>query len=314
MSHNDVFTVLVGGEAGHGVKKAGSVAADAFASAGMSVFEMDDYQSLIRGGHNFTVVSASTRAISSHYERADLVVALDGRSIELHRGHIADGGVMVYDPGAVEGGSPPEVPNGARTVAVPIAEEAAECPRPDLVRGVAAAASLCALLGVSPDALEALVRRAYPKGVESNAAYAGRIHEHVRGQAFGALSLPGGATLDDAASGTKRPIVTGNQAIALGAAAAGLDLYVAYPMTPSSTILHYLAEHDRELGVTVMHPESEIAVANIAIGAAAASPSWRRLSPWPEWPRSLSCAYCRPGPAPRPESRPTPSRPTCDLP
>jgi 2-oxoglutarate ferredoxin oxidoreductase subunit alpha len=63
---------------------------------------------------------------------------------------------------------------------------------------------------------------------------------------------------------------TGNQAIALGAVAAGLDVYLAYPMTPATTILHFLAEHDRELGVTVMHPESEIAVVNIAIGAAAA--------------------------------------------
>jgi len=66
----------------------------------------------------------------------------------------------------------------------------------------------------------------------------------------------------------ERPIVTGNEAIALGAAAGGLDTYYAYPMTPSSSILHYLAAHDKELGVTAVHPENEIAVINMAIGSA----------------------------------------------
>lgn len=270
MGRSDVFTILVGGEAGHGVKKAGSVAADLFASAGAGVFEMDDYQSLIRGGHNFAIVSASPRRISSHYARADLVVALDRRSVELHRDDVADGGVFVYDPGAVDGDEAPALPREARAVAVPIAAEAADCPRPDLVRGVAALASLCASLGVGPEAFDTIVRRAYTRDVESNAAYAARIYEHVRAQAFSSLSLPSGVSPGDFGNENKRPLLTGNEAIALGAAAAGLDIYVAYPMTPSSTILHYLAAHDRELGVTVMHPESEVAVANIAIGAAAA--------------------------------------------
>jgi 2-oxoglutarate ferredoxin oxidoreductase subunit alpha len=66
----------------------------------------------------------------------------------------------------------------------------------------------------------------------------------------------------------KRPIVTGNEAIALGAAAAGLDLYYAYPMTPSSSILHYLAAHARQLGVVAIHPENEIGAINMAVGSA----------------------------------------------
>ena len=57
----DVFTFLVGGKAGEGIKKTGSVAAHLFSSMGREVFLMDDYQSLIRGGHNFTVVSSSAR-------------------------------------------------------------------------------------------------------------------------------------------------------------------------------------------------------------------------------------------------------------
>jgi 2-oxoglutarate ferredoxin oxidoreductase subunit alpha len=74
----DVFTYIVGGKAGQGVKKAGSVAAEHFAAMGRHVFQMDDYPSLIRGGHNFVAVSTATREITSHYMKADLLVALDG--------------------------------------------------------------------------------------------------------------------------------------------------------------------------------------------------------------------------------------------
>jgi 2-oxoglutarate ferredoxin oxidoreductase subunit alpha len=64
------------------------------------------------------------------------------------------------------------------------------------------------------------------------------------------------------------PLVSGNEAIALGAVQGGLNMYIAYPMTPASAILHYLAEHEDELGVVTIHPESEIGVVLMALGAA----------------------------------------------
>ena len=76
----DVFTFLIGGKAGEGVKKAGSVAAHIFSSLGRHVFQMDDYMSLIRGGHNFSVISTAPRWISSHYMKANFIVNFDKRS------------------------------------------------------------------------------------------------------------------------------------------------------------------------------------------------------------------------------------------
>jgi 2-oxoglutarate ferredoxin oxidoreductase subunit alpha len=69
---------------------------------------------------------------------------------------------------------------------------------------------------------------------------------------------------------TKNPeyLMTGNEASALGATKAGLDIYYAYPMTPASGLLHYFAEHEKELGVLTIQPENEIAVANEAVGSA----------------------------------------------
>ena len=249
----EVFTYIVGGKAGEGVKKAGTTAANMFSSTGRHVFQMDDYPSLIRGGHNFVVVSTSTRAVLSHYMGADLVVALDERSYGIHRSHVADGGVMIYNSDVVKNGE---------GVGVPMTTEAAKYPDGALRIGVSGIAALSAAIGQSPAELAALIEGEYKHDLENNIAFASAIHDHVGRSIGGRFTLTPGSG--------ERDMFTGNQAIALGAAAAGLDMYIGYPMTPASTVLHYLAAHDRDLGVTVVHPESELAVANMAIGAAAA--------------------------------------------
>lgn len=247
---NDVFTFIVGGKAGEGVKKAGSVAAQLFASMGRQVFQMDDYQSLIKGGHNFSVISTAKRRITSHYIKADLVVAPDKRSYDIHKEHLSERGIMVYNSdklGEVEG------------VGIPLTTEAKKYPNPDLRIGVGAVATLAAVVGLDKDGLKKLIQSEYPRDIENNIAYAMAIYDIVYPKIGGRFLLERGDK--------ERPIVSGNEAIALGAVAGGLDTYFAYPMTPSSSLLHFLAAHDRDLGVTVVHPENEIAVINMAIGS-----------------------------------------------
>jgi 2-oxoglutarate ferredoxin oxidoreductase subunit alpha len=247
----DVFTFLVVGKAGEGVRKAGSVAAHLFSSMGRQVFHMDDYMSLIKGGHNFSVISTARRRITSHYIKADLVVVPDQRSYDLHREHLVNGGIMVFDSDAVSGGE---------GLAVPLAKEAKKYPNPNLRIGVGAVAILAAAAGWDRDRLKGLIENEYSRDIENNIAYATTIYETVCPEICDKFHLEEGDK--------ERPIVTGNEAIALGAAAGGLDIFYAYPMTPSSSILHYLAAHDKELGVVAVHPENEIAVINMAIGSA----------------------------------------------
>ena len=250
---SDVFTYIVGGKAGEGVKRAGTTAANMFSAMGRHVFQMDDYPSLIRGGHNFSVVSTATREVTSHYMAANLVVALDERSYETHRSHVAEGGVMVFNSDAVEEGS---------GIGVPMSTEAAGYPNAALRVGVSGIAALCAVMGQSKQDLADIITVEYGHDLENNISFAGAIYDKVLEETGVRFTL-------ERRADAKR-MFTGNEAIAIGAAAAGLDMYFGYPMTPASTVLHYLAKHDRELGVTVVHPESEIAVANMAIGAAAA--------------------------------------------
>jgi len=249
----DAFTYIVGGKAGEGVKKAGSTAANLFAAMGRHVFQMDDYPSLIRGGHNFVAVSTATREITSHYMKADLVVALDKRSYDAHREDVAKGGVVVYNSDAQE---------ETEGVGIPMTTVAKEYPRPELRVGVSGAAALSAAIGLDKDEMADLITKEYKRDLENNIPFATAIYEAVAEKIGGRFPLEKGDR--------ERPMFTGNTAIALGAVAAGLDVYLAYPMTPATTILHYLAKNERELGIVTMQPESEIAAANMAIGAAAA--------------------------------------------
>jgi 2-oxoglutarate ferredoxin oxidoreductase subunit alpha len=247
----DVFTYLIGGKAGQGTKKAGIVAANFFIALKRNVFQMNDYPSLIRGGHNFSIVSTATRKIFSHYMKVDLSVLLDQRSYTIHQSHLAENGVLIYDSATVKQG---------QGIGVPISSIAKKYADPDLIVGVAGIAVLAAAVGADRTKLDGIIQNEYHRNVEDNLKFAHEIYDYVD------EIIPHQFVLRE---GTEtHPILTGAEAIGLGACAAGLDLYFAYPMTPSTPILHFLASQGKKLGVITVQPENEIAVANMAIGAA----------------------------------------------
>ncbi|TET59830.1 MAG: 2-oxoacid:acceptor oxidoreductase subunit alpha [Promethearchaeota archaeon] len=249
--NNIVFTFLVGGKAGEGVKKAGSVAAHIFSSMGRHVFQMDDYMSLIRGGHNFSVISTAPRWISSQYMKANLVVNFDKRSCETHANDIAEKGIMVFNS------DEQELENG---IGIPLTSEAEKYPLKKLMFGVGAVAILAATIGFEKEEMNQIIREEYPRGIENNIEFANTIYDIVYPDCGNKLFLEKGDK--------ERPIITGNEAISLGAIAGGLDVYYGYPMTPASTILHTLAREAENFSLAVVHAESEIAVINMAIGSA----------------------------------------------
>ena len=247
---SEIFTFLVGGKAGEGVKKAGSVAAHIFSGMGRHIFQMDDYMSLIRGGHNFSVVSTSPRWISSHYMKANLVMNFDKRSCETHVNDIAKNGIMIYNS------DEQERENG---IGIPLTSEAEKFPMKSLMYGVGAVAILSASIGFEKEQMNQIISSQYPRGIEDNIRFASTIYDMVFPDCGSKFLLEKGEK--------KRPIITGNEAISLGAIAGGLNVYYAYPMSPASTILHTLARVAENFGLAVVHAESEIAVINMAIGS-----------------------------------------------
>ena len=242
------LSILIGGKAGDGIRQAGQTLARLLNRMGYRIFFYDDYPSLIRGGHNFSIIRASKKKILAHKEKVDLIVALNQDAVEKHRHRLNSGGVILYDSKKVE----------AQGVGIDFMGLVKELEGAPIMRNTAALGALAKVLNIDWPLLERVITDTIEKEVDLNLKIAHSAYNQVEKTCFSVPNL----------SQKMLPLVSGNEAIALGAVQAGLNMYIAYPMTPASAILHYLAEHEDDLGVVTIHPESEIGVALMALGAA----------------------------------------------
>ncbi|HVP57167.1 MAG TPA: 2-oxoacid:acceptor oxidoreductase subunit alpha [bacterium] len=242
------YSVLVGGQAGDGIRQVGSLIAHLFSSLGYRIYFWDDYPSLIRGGHNFSIIRASDRKIGAYTETVDVLVALNQTVVEKHASKLKPDGLLVFDSDAVK----------ANGLGLPLASLVKQAGGKPIMRNVAALGAIARTLGLEWPTVRALVQAEVAKQTDLNL----KIAEAAYNQA-GAPRL----RVEPLAS-QPLPLIGGNEAIALGAVRAGLKLYIAYPMTPSSNLLHFLAQNDQELGIVAYHPENEIAAVITAIGGA----------------------------------------------
>ena len=243
------FTVLVAGKAGEGLKKAVQVIGDILQDRGRFTFQLDDYESTIKGGHNFSVVTAGISEVYSIYNNVDLLVCFDKRSYLLHSDKLNPNGLLIYnsDEGSFE-----------RGIGIPLTSLMKDVYNKPFNVSVSAVAICAARIGMTMSELEDVIAHSYKRDATQNCLYASKVCESLGDVAIDfpkLASLPG-------------HIFSGNQLIALGAWTAGMDYYFSYPMTPASSILHYLAAKQNTLGVHTIHAESELAAINMAIGAA----------------------------------------------
>ena len=257
--------VKIGGEAGFGIKAAGQTLARSFMSAGLEIFDLTEYPSLIRGGHNTYTLRVSPRPISSHVEAVDVLVALNRETIDLHLDELVEGGAVIYDPDDKENADW-EAPERLIAVPVPLMRLAKDAGGP-IMRNTVALGAVLALVGFPVDPLAEGLRAQFahkaPEVAEQNVIAATAGH-----QAASEAAAVFGVKLEPVPEAPKRLLVDGNEAVGLGALAAGIGFYAAYPMTPASSLLHFMAAHERTAGVVVKHTEDEIAAMNMVVGAA----------------------------------------------
>ncbi len=239
-------SVLVGGRAGEGINNAGMVIAHLLNRLGYYVYMYYDYPSLIRGGHNFALVRGRDRPVGVHRESADFVIALNQETLLRHKDRFIPRTATVFNSDAVHG-------NG-EAVSVKDALHAENAP--EIMGNSVMIGAFAKVAGIPWDDVVTVFSRHLPKGTQQNLAVARRGYDQV------SMVSP----IGHAGGNTPRALLTGNEAIGLGLAAGGLGAYVSYPMTPSSSLLHFLAENAHNLGVTVIHPENEIAVMLMALG------------------------------------------------
>src|SRR5437867_1034280 len=254
----------IGGAAGDGLDKSGDTLAKTVSRLGLYVCAYNSYQSVIRGGHIWLRVRVAEEKVYSHGDGLNVLIALNQDSIERHAPEVNSGGAVIYnsdkfklDPVLLKDNVLP-VPLPMVTLTKPFGKVQ------PVMQNTVALGALMFLAGLDFDTnvgvLEDTFKHKGQAVIDQNAGIARAGYDYAR-DTFVPLGYEWNFTR------TRRPFVTGNELIALGAVAAGCKFYSAYPMTPASSILHWMASHGERCGVVVKQCEDELAVANMAIGA-----------------------------------------------
>ncbi len=263
MENNREVTMLVGGAAGDGIASVGESYAKICSRLGLHVIAYNSYQSVIRGGHVYLQVRAGVNPILSHGDGANFVIALNQDTMDRHAHDLKAGGGVLYNKDKIQLHDD-HLNQGVTPYPLPVGELTTPFGKKPIMQNTVALGALMYLLQLPFEVLEGVFKHTWADKAESlvttniNVAKAGYEYakQHFKVHDYGLTFSRQG-----------RMLLTGNQAFGVGAIAAGCKFYAAYPMTPASSLLHYLAVAGPEHGVVVKQAEDEIAVLNMAIGA-----------------------------------------------
>jgi 2-oxoglutarate/2-oxoacid ferredoxin oxidoreductase subunit alpha len=263
---NDDIALVLAGEAGQGIQTIESMLTLLAKRNSYYVFATKEYMSRVRGGCNSTEIRIAPRTVSARVDRIDVLVALSADAVPHLEGRIGDGTLILGEK---------ETVGAEDMIDIPFTKVAAEAGSP-LYANSAAAGAISGLLGFEREACGAVARglfedkgaevasaneRAFLRGYELGAAAA-------RGDAAARLRVPGPPAEAEARESAVGDIMlTGAEALSLGAIAGGCDYVCAYPMSPGTTVLTTMAAYSKRFDILVEQVEDEIGVANMALGA-----------------------------------------------
>lgn len=262
MSRVDSVQILFGGPAGSGNITAGIIIARAWLKMGYYVIGVSEYPSLIRGGHTAYRIRGGVEKIYDLVEKSDYIVAFDEATLHKYPWEIGDDTYILYDPSIVR-----KLPDKGVKVEVPLREIIKEYKLKPITANMVAVGAVAALMGLPVEYVSWSIEyqfRGKPGVAEDNKKAMAIGYEYVASK-----PIPGDPRrLKDPKPWGPRILVTGNEAIATGFVKGDLRLYVAYPMTPASPLLHFMVRMIKEKGVPAIQAESEIAAAQMVLAAA----------------------------------------------
>jgi len=255
------FAIGIGGAAGQGVATPGDIFAKIFSRRGLHLNAYNAYQSIIRGGHTFLTIRTGPEKVTNMGDRIDMLIPLNQDSMDRHLGLLTAGAACVYNADTIKPGS---VAEGVQLCPLPVSK-LADITRNKVAQNTLAVGAVLSMAGVGFQALEEVLSEQFKKKGDAVVAEnvgigkAGYEYATANFQPF-AWPLP--------ITENRYAVMSGNIAMAMGGAAAGVKFYCAYPMSPSTGVLHWMAAHARKAGIMVRQVEDEIGVVNMAIGAA----------------------------------------------
>lgn len=242
------YNILIGGAAGQGIDTMAAVLEKLLKRKGYKIFTIRDYMSRVRGGHNFMQIRFGSDKIYSHCDELDGILSLNDETLELHTGRLKPDGFAIGDEESMY--------QDTRLLKLPLKKSARELGNIKAAGSIAIGAAL-GILGILPDEMETL----FNKYFSSNAALI-NLSAVLKG-----MQMVEKRRLNVFQDADNNLLINGNEAVALGALAAGCKFYSAYPMTPSTSIMNYLASKMLDAEIVVEQAEDEIAAINMAIGA-----------------------------------------------
>lgn len=261
------FTWKIGGEAGYGIASSGLIFAKACLRSGYFIIDLNDYPSLIRGGHNAYTLRVSSERIFSCTQSVDFLVALNKNAVFLHKKELSKNSQVLLNTDKV---SQKDVQffKGAKICAIPLISLARKAGGKDVMMNSVALGATFYLLGGDFEVLALSIKDVFAGGKKDVAIL--NIKAAKTGFDFAKKNFakPENPVLKKRIAKKKMLFLSGNEAVCLGAIKAGCKLFVSYPMTPITPMITYLAKKGPEVGLVYKQPEDEISGINMAIGAA----------------------------------------------
>lgn len=263
------ISLKIVGASGQGINSIGEILAKGLKRAGYCVFGYREYPSLIKGGHASYQLDVSSEGIRSTETKINILVCLNHHGLEINLDEVKDGGLIVHVSPDWKFSAKDEADLKKRKISVinfPVDEILTRLAAKPILANVLLSAFVWSALGQDEAVLTDLVTEKFAKKkdllelnrkcIQEGAAYT----DSAIGKVTVKLSAPDKKWKDHL-------LITGSQAMGLGAVHAGVRLYAGYPMTPSSPLLAFIAELQNHTGMVIKQAEDEITAAQIVSGA-----------------------------------------------
>jgi len=255
------FTWKIGGEAGFGIMTVGLIFSKIASRLGYHILDYFEYPSLIRGGHNAYEVCVSDEEVTALKKEIDILICLNKETFQKHKSRLTSESFVFYDKEEFD------FEDNFKKINIPLKKIVADLKGPAIIKNTIALGASLAILGGKIEVLLDLIAEQFKKKgdetVEFNQRFAIAGYKEVK-KNYSALITN---FLVEKKEKKEKLVLSGNEAFSLGAVVADCRLYSAYPMTPSSSVLHTLASWQEKTGMIVLHAEDEIAVINTVLGA-----------------------------------------------
>jgi 2-oxoglutarate/2-oxoacid ferredoxin oxidoreductase subunit alpha len=253
----------IAGQAGEGVMVVSKMVAKLAKRHGLYSFNYLEYPSLIKGGHQTGQVSFSENPIFSQRKNLDLLIAFGKAAFKEHQEELTDKSIVVYNQSAGE--LTPEDLLGFKgeVINLPLNELSRKTTQTKLATNMVSFGVTSAAFGFDKEESLSLVADEFLDKGEKIVA----LDQAAFNAGYDAFLAAHSPLSSFEKKKDEQVLMTGNEAIGLGAIAGGIQFYSAYPMTPASAAMHFLAAQQQHYPLVVKHVEDEIAAINQAIGA-----------------------------------------------